>query len=148
RLPAAVGLDPLIRLSLRTSSQFVESEDSILLLLHPATHELVFVMVHGTVSEKLKMIRLKPGEGIAGWVVEHGKPLLVNDVEQDTRFTSKVDKVTGFRTKAILAVPLQDHGRTIGVLEVLNPRKDRRFNQEDLELLAAFAAHASVAIQH
>src|SRR3989454_5254326 len=81
-------------------------------------------------------------------VVEHGKPLLVNDVEQDPRFTSKVDKVTGFRTKAILAVPLQDHGRTIGVLEVLNPRKDRRFNQEDLELLAAFAAHASVAIRN
>src|SRR5438309_8686902 len=105
-------------------------------------------MVHGTVSEKLKMIRLKPGEGIAGWVVQHGKPLLVNDVEQDPRFTSKVDKLTGFRTKAVLAVPLQEHGRTIGVLEVLNPRKDRKFSQEDLELLSAFAAHASVAIRN
>ena len=123
-LTSAVDLDHLLRVILRTSSQLVGSEDSSLLLLDPATHELVFVMVHGTVSEKLKMIRLKPGEGIAGWVVQHGKPLLVNDVEQDPRFTSKVDKVTGFRTKAILAVPLQDHGRTIGVLEVLNPRKD------------------------
>jgi Nif-specific regulatory protein len=147
-LTSAVDLDHLLRVILRTSSQLVGSEDSSLLLLDPATHELVFVMVHGTVSEKLKMIRLKPGEGIAGWVVQHGKPLLVNDVEQDPRFTSKVDKVTGFQTKAILAVPLQDHGRTIGVLEVLNPRKDRRFNQEDLELLAAFAAHASVAIRN
>jgi len=147
-LTSAVDLDHLLGVILKTSSQLVGSEDSSLLLLDPATQELVFVMAHGMVSEKLKMIRLKPGEGIAGWVVQHGKPLLVNDVEQDPRFTSKVDKLTGFRTKAVLAVPLQEHGRTIGVLEVLNPRKDRKFSQEDLELLSAFAAHASVAIRN
>src|SRR2546422_2814177 len=44
-----------------------------LLLLDPATHELVFVMAQGSVSDKLKMVRLKPGEGIAGWVVQHGR---------------------------------------------------------------------------
>src|SRR5437870_5859248 len=147
-LTSAVDLDHLLSLILKTSSQLVGSEDSSLLLLDPATQELVFVMAQGSVSDKLKMVRLKPGEGIAGWVVQHGKPLLVNDVERDPRFTSKIDKMTGFRTKAILAVPLQDHGRTIGVLEVLNPRKDRRFSQEDLELLSAFAAHASVAIRN
>ena len=147
-LTSAVDIDHLLGVILKTSSQLVGSEDSSLLLLDPATQELVFVMAHGMVSEKLKMIRLKPGEGIAGWVVQHGKPLLVNDVEQDPRFTSKVDKLTGFRTKAVLAVPLQEHGRTIGVLEVLNPRKDRKFSQEDLELLSAFAAHASVAIRN
>src|SRR5437016_6797818 len=105
-------------------------------------------MAQGSVSEKLKLVRLKPGEGIAGWVVQNGKPLLVNDVDRDTRFTSKVDKMTGFRRKAILAVPLQDHGRTIGVIEVLNPDKDRKFNEEDRELLTAFAAHAAVAIRN
>jgi len=147
-LTSAVDIDHLLGVILKTSSQLVGSEDSSLLLLDPATQELVFVMAHGMASEKLKMIRLKPGEGIAGWVVQHGKPLLVNDVEQDPRFTSKVDKLTGFRTKAVLAVPLQEHGRTIGVLEVLNPRKDRKFSQEDLELLSAFAAHASVAIRN
>jgi Nif-specific regulatory protein len=147
-LTSAVDLDHLLSLILKTSSQLVGSEDSSLLLLDPATNELVFVMAHGSVGDKLKMVRLKPGEGLAGWVVQHGKPLLVNDVEQDSRFSGKVDKMTGFRTKAILAVPLQDHGRTTGVLEVLNPRKDRKFNQEDLELLSAFAAHASVAIRN
>src|SRR5438105_3975325 len=147
-LTSAVDLDHLLSLILKTSSQLVGSEDSSLLLLDPATQELVFVMAQGSVSAKLKMVRLKPGEGIAGWVVQHGKPLLVNDVERDSRFTSKVDKMTGFRTKAILAVPLQDHGRTIGVIEVLNPDKDRKFNEEDRELLTAFAAHAAVAIRN
>src|SRR5439155_25905120 len=147
-LTSAVDLDHLLSLILKTSSQLVGSEDSSLLLLDPATNELVFVMAHGAVSDKLKMVRLKPGEGLAGWVVQHGKPLLVNDVEQDSRFSRKVDKLTGYRTKAVLAVPLQDHGRRVGVLEVVNPRKDRMFNQEDLELLTAFAAHASVAIRN
>src|SRR2546427_5786524 len=105
-------------------------------------------MAQGSVSDKLKMVRLKPGEGIAGWVVQHGKPLLVHDVERDPRFTSKIDKMTGFRTKAILAVPLQDHGRTVGVIEGLNPDKDRKFNEEDRELLTAYAAHAAVSIRN
>ena len=132
-LISAVDLDHLLGVILKTSSQLVGSEDSSLLLLDPATNELVFVMAHGSVSDKLKMMRLKPGEGIAGWVAQHGKPLLVNDVEQDSRFSRKVDKLTGYRTKAVLAVPLQDHGRRVGVLEVVNPRKDRLFNQEDPE---------------
>jgi Nif-specific regulatory protein len=147
-LTSAVDLDHLLSLILKTSSQLVGSEDSSLLLLDPATQELVFVMAQGSVGDKLKMVRLKPGEGIAGWVVQHGKPVLANDVERDPRFTSKVDKLTGFRTKAILAVPLQDHGRTIGVIEVLNPDKDRKFNEEDRELLAAYASHAAVAIRN
>src|SRR5436309_3011736 len=147
-LTSAVDLDHLLSLILKTSSPLVGSEDSSLLLLDPATQELVFVMAQGSVSDKLKMVRLKPGEGIAGWVVQHGKPLLVHDVERDPRFTSKIDKMTGFRTKAILAVPLQDHGRTVGVIEVLNPDKDRKFNEEDRELLTAYAAHAAVAIRN
>src|SRR5437899_6525749 len=102
-LTSAVDLDHLLSLILKTSSQLVGSEDSSLLLLDPATQELVFVMAQGSVSDKLKMVRLKPGEGIAGWVVQHGKPLLVHDVERDPRFTSKIDKMTGFRTKAILS---------------------------------------------
>jgi len=145
---SVVDLDHLLGLILKTSSQLVGSKDSSLLLIDPATQELVFVMAQGSVSDKLKMVRLEPGEGIAGWVVKHGKAVLVNDVEQDSRFTAKVDKATGFRTRAILAVPLQDRGKTIGVIEVLNPHKDNQFDQEDLELLSAFAAHAAVAIRN
>src|SRR5437016_14349625 len=73
-LTSAVDLDHLLRVILRTSSQLVGSEHSSLLLLDQATLELVFVMVHRTVSEELKMIRLKPREGIAGWLVQHGEP--------------------------------------------------------------------------
>src|SRR5712692_11440105 len=145
---SVVDLDHLLGLILKTSSQLVGSKDSSLLLIDPATQELVFVMAQGSVSDKLKMVRLEPGEGIAGWVVKHGKPVLVNDVERDPRFTSKVDKMTGFKTRAILAVPLEDHGRTVGVIEVLNPDKDRKFNEEDRDLLTAYAAHAAVAIRN
>lgn len=147
-LTSAVDLDHLLSLILKTSSQLVGSKDSSLLLVDPATQELVFVMAQGSVSDKLKMVRLEPGEGIAGWVVKHGKPLLVNDVEHDPRFTAKVDKMTGFKTRAILAVPLEDHGRTIGVIEVLNPMNDKQYDQEDLELLSAFASHVAVAIRN
>jgi len=147
-LTSAVDLDRLLNLILTTSSQLVGSRDSSLLLVDPATEELVFVVAHGSVGEQLKSVRLKPGEGIAGWVVKKGQPLLVNDVARDPRFSPKMDSMTGFKTQAILAVPLQDHGRTIGVIEVLNPARGEHFDQQDLELLSAFASHAAIAIRN
>src|SRR2546425_7828978 len=92
-LTSAVDLDHLLSLILKTSSQLVGSEDSSLLLLDPATHELVFVMAQGSVSDKLKMVRLKPGEGIAGWVVQHGKPLLVHDPARGNRRPTKITQL-------------------------------------------------------
>jgi transcriptional regulator with GAF, ATPase, and Fis domain len=90
---------------------------------------------------------LKPGQGIAGWVLKERRPALVNDVQKDSRFYSKVDILTGFKTRSILAVPLTYHDRTIGVIEALNTVKEKRFEQSDLELLSILAAHASVAIR-
>src|SRR5437879_7073664 len=59
-LTSAVDIDHLLGVILKTSSQLVGSEDSSLLLLDPATQELEFGMVHGTVSEQPNMSRLTP----------------------------------------------------------------------------------------
>jgi sigma-B regulation protein RsbU (phosphoserine phosphatase) len=61
------------------------------------------------------------GKGIAGWVLENGRALLVPDAYADPRFYREADKQTGFRTRSILCVPLLRTGREIGVLQVLNP---------------------------
>src|SRR5882757_8698974 len=66
-------------------------------------------------------ITVPRGRGIAGWVLEHGEPLLVADAYSDPRFFADADKKTGFRTRSILCVPLQRNGKEIGVLQLLNP---------------------------
>lgn len=72
-------------------------------------------------------------QGIAGWCAENRKPLLVNDVETDTRFTKKVDYGTGFKTKNVLAVPAVSGGRLLGVVEFVNS-SEGSFSAQDLGL--------------
>lgn len=147
-LTSSVNLDHLLYLILVTANRLMCTSASSLLLVDPITKELVFKVPVGPASEQLKEIRLQPGQGIAGWVVKERRPVLVNDVAHDPRFDRKIDTVTGFQTQSILAVPLQDRERVLGVIEVLNTTKEKRFEQADLDLLSAFAAHASVALRN
>jgi len=148
QLAAEVNLDHLLQLILTTAKDLVGAQGASILLVEPATQLLEFKLSLGPESESLKDVRLKPGEGVAGWVVQTGQGALVHDVEQDPRFCSKVDAKTGFRTRSLIAVPIQDPDRTIGVLEVLNPIKGNRFNEEDLELMISLGAQAAIAIRN
>jgi len=86
------------------------------------------------------------GRGIAGWVLEHGEPLLVPDAYADPRFFSDTDKKTGFHTRSILCVPLQRRGKEIGVLQVLNPIGRDTFDETDLAAFNAYGNLAATAI--
>jgi Nif-specific regulatory protein len=77
-----------------------------------------------------------------------GKIVNVSDVQNDDRFNPAIDSQTGYRTRTLLAVPLQNliDGEVVGAFEVLNKRSGV-FNQEDEELLKSLAAQAAIAIQ-
>jgi len=93
-------------------------------------------------------IRLKIGEGIAGWVAQSGATVNIPDAYADARFQKEVDQRTGFRTRSILCMPMPNHqGRIIGVLQVLNKR-ERPFDADDESLLGAVAAHSGIAIEN
>jgi two-component system sensor histidine kinase HydH len=97
--------------------------------------ELFFLLVRGSVAEKLKSLRLKIGEGIAGWVAQTEKPLICADPGQDGRFARQFDICSGFQTRSILCVPLKSRDRLMGVLEVLNKKDGQGFSDDDLEFL-------------
>ncbi len=85
---------------------------------------------------------------IAGWVVRHNQPVVVQDVRNDPRFYRGVDQVVNFETRSILAVPLRVRGKPIGVLEVLNKKDGEPFTEEDTEVLTVLADQAAVAIEN
>ncbi len=91
-------------------------------------------------------------EGIGGYVVREGRPLLVNDVANDPRWSAAADHVSGYDTHSVLCVPLQVHGRTIGALEVLNKGDEdgqpSGFTSDDTALLSAIATQAAAAIEN
>ncbi len=91
--------------------------------------------------------RLKPGQGIAGWVAEHGEAVAIDNAPDDPRFFPGVDERTGFRTRSVACVPIFVQEALIGVLEALNPRR-RTFGSEQVELLTGIAGLAGTAINH
>jgi phosphoserine phosphatase RsbU/P len=109
--------------------------------------ELTFqVSVGGPTAVAAKPFRVPLGQGIAGWVVEHKQPVLVNDAQNDPRFFGNMDKKTGFLTEALIAVPLIVNERAIGVIEVFN--KPGGFTQSDVDLIATFSSSAAFAIEN
>jgi PAS domain S-box-containing protein len=109
--------------------------------------DLWFAAASGSGAEYMLGRRLTMGQGIAGWVAEHGQELMVPDVSRDPRFYDEFDRGSGFTTNSILCVPLRTKGQTIGVIEVMN--KERiAFDHEDLRLLTLMAAPAATAIDN
>jgi len=121
----------------------VGSENGSVLLYDESSRELVFVAVIGVRSQELLDYRIPADQGIAGWVAENRSSALVSDVRSDGRWLSTVDQSVGFHTQCLLAVPLIIEDRLLGVVEVVNSRKDGAFQDKDLQLLQLVARLAS-----
>jgi len=147
-LTSTLDLDRLLKVIMGQAKKVVNAEASSLMLLDEAKKELFFDVTLGGKGEKLRQIRLKLGQGIAGWVAKEGKPLMVADARKDPRFFAKADEVTKFITKSILCVPLRIKERIIGVMEAINEISRGYFVDEDREMFEAFASQAAIAIEN
>jgi len=121
---------------------------STLMLLDDETGELVFSVPTGPKAERLTDIRIPSGKGIAGWVAKHEQHVLIPNAREDPRFYQGIDKISGFKTKSILCVPLKAKTRSIGVLEAINKADGTSFTEEDALLLSIFAYQAAMAIEN
>ncbi|HUT72784.1 MAG TPA: response regulator [Desulfatiglandales bacterium] len=145
---STLNLAEVLGLIMRYVNRVTNSMASSLMLLDDKTGELVLSVPTGPKASKLTDTRIPAGEGIAGWVVEHGKPVLVPDVKSNGRFYKKIDKMTRFKTKSILCVPLKAKTKLIGALEVMNKVDGSSFTEEDVLLMSIFAYQAAMAIEN
>ena len=116
-------------------------------LVDPETKELVCRQASGPHSEIVRGWRLAPGEGLAGWAVHSGQPMVVPDVRTDARHFKGVDEQTGFEYRSILSIPLWAKQQVIGTLHVLDTSVNR-FKEIDVTLLESLAAIAAIAIEN
>ena len=131
-------------------NQLMRVETGSLFLVDEVTGELCLKISLREQTAKLGEIRLPPGEGVVGWVVQNKEPALIAEAYKDKRFFPGVDQQhTGFLTRSILAVPLISKGKVIGVIEVLNPLdRDKQFDSEDQKILETLAASVAVAVEN
>ncbi len=148
QITAATKLPELVEQVVHIAQETLRGSASSVLMLDETAQQLYFELANGDAGGKLKHVRMSAKSGVAGWVVEHGLPLIVNKVSSDQRFYQSVDLTTGFSTESILAFPLSVNGRTIGVLEVLNRKDGKDFTQRDLDAIGPIASIAAIAIEN
>jgi GAF domain-containing protein len=134
--------------TLECAMELLDAADASLLLVDEETDELVFVLVHGAVRETLPGHRFDRRQGIAGWVVEHVKPVIVNNARADSRFLAELDKRLHFVTRSLVAVPLAARGKVLGVIEVLNKNSGEDFTNDDASLLSVLATLSASALDY
>jgi GAF domain-containing protein len=146
-LNSTLNVDELLALIMRSGADLLEAETSSLFLLDEDRNELEIAVATGAPAAEVMRQRIPAGTGIAGWVVEHGEPAIVDDPGSDPRFYGGIDEQSGFQTKNVLAVPLRTKEKVIGVVEIINKR-DGGFSQDDVRVASALADQAGTAIEN
>ncbi len=141
-------LHELLQVIMEAAKKVMRADASSLFLLDRKANELYIETAQGEAGEKIKTIRLPLGVGIAGWVAQKGKPQLVKDAYEDSRFNSDYDKKTGYRTKSIVCVPLEYKRQTTGVIQIINALDKEYFEDDDVDYMVALAGQAAVAIEN
>jgi GAF domain-containing protein len=140
-----MDMDALFDLIMNRTRQFMGTERCSVFLFDPKKNQL-----WSRVSTDLRNneVRFSADQGIAGWVFQNREPLQVDDAYTDPRFYREVDRLTNFKTKNILCLPLINrHGDCIGTLQIIN-KLSGSFNENDIELLTSVCHYIAIALEN
>jgi HD-GYP domain-containing protein (c-di-GMP phosphodiesterase class II) len=148
RIGAAIisyeGIDNLLNLIVENTVVALEARMGSLMLVDGEKQELYIKTAWSNNGQAADSeLRVKLGEGIAGWVAKEGRPM---------RGSGKATSL-GFRhapseESAILSVPLTLRDHPIGVITVLRGHSSRAFAEDDETLLASIGSQMAVAIEN
>jgi diguanylate cyclase (GGDEF)-like protein len=150
-LTSSFDLDTILRTIIEHMERFIEAELWTLLMLDESRQELYYAIAAGGEEASLRDLRVKVGEGVAGWVVEHGETLIVPEAEDDPRMKRmnsgkrKPGQLSSVRS--VIALPLRGRKGTHGAIEIFNPRNDQ-MNDYTIAFLHILADHAAIAIEN
>src|SRR5476651_2284538 len=126
------ALDRILAAAVRST----RADSGSFILLNPNSGLLDIEASHG-LSERAKRVKLKPGQGITGWVATTGKPLRSGDVRTEKRYVA-----INARVRSEMAVPVEMRGQVVGLLNV-DSTKINAFSATDEARLIDMALEAA-----
>jgi diguanylate cyclase (GGDEF)-like protein len=146
-LTSSLDLDSILQTIMEKMAEYFRPDNWSLLMVDEEKDELYFAIAIGNAAETLKNVRLKVGEGIAGWVAKHGERLVVPDVMSDPRFAKRIDEMTQWETRSIICIPVRSKHRVLGVIQLVNVNMDG-FGEAEIYFLQSLCDYAAIAIEN
>jgi len=137
-------LKELLRKIIRLAAGVTQAEVGSLMLISPTNEYLTIEASIGLDPKLTKTVKLPIGSSIAGYVAKSSEPLIVKNVEEDSRF-KRINRER-YTSASLLCVPLKISNRVLGVINLANKKESEVFTNHDLKLAATFASQAAVAI--
>lgn len=143
-ITSEIDLDNLFHVIIEQTNQIMQTERCSI-FLHDSDKDELYSLV--STDLKRNEIRISASHGISGCVFQNQEALIINDPYNDPRFLQKVDKVTGFKTRNIMCIPLVNRSHIcIGTLQTLN--KKFQFSDKDKDLLIAVSHYVVIALEN
>jgi len=138
----------LLQQIISAATELTDSEEASILLLDSASGELRFAITTNADPHAMEEIIVPITGSTAGWIVTHGEPRVIEDVEAEPTHFQGVDDAIEFRTRNLLGVPMRTHKEVIGALQAVNKRAGKRYNDGDINALTTLASLAGIAIEN
>jgi signal transduction histidine kinase len=146
-LSAAADLHSVTQSILGAALELTGSESASILELDSDGKDLRFLAICPE-AKTLKTVTVPVTGSIAGVALRQKKTISVNDVSTSQYHFKNADRVTGFKTRSLLACPIIFRGEVLGVIEVVNKAVKADYNGDDVTILETLAAHAALGIQN
>ncbi len=140
-----IKLDEILNVIVNAASSITHADRGTLYIVDQSTGELWSKVIRG---DNIEEIRLKIGQGLAGWVAKSGEIVNIKDASADERFDSATDKHSGYKTKSMLCFPIKDkENQILAVVQLLNS-DNGEFSKLDEDYLEALSAHIAIALEN
>jgi serine phosphatase RsbU (regulator of sigma subunit) len=147
-LNSTLDLDQVLDVIVKIVREAVSAETVSVLFFDAKKESMIFEIARGKRGKDIVGLRVPIGEGVVGWVAKNQRPLIVNDLHKDRRYSASLESKLPLRTRSIMSIPLKRRNRMIGVIEAVNCRKPEGFTKDDLEIFLALGDHMATAIEN
>ncbi len=117
-----------------------------LMLFDKESQELHILAATGISDRTIMSTRVKSGEGVAGRVLESGKPIVVDNIDTDVRFVKKAG--VEYRSKSMVSYPVMVKNQVIGVLNLHAEEPHRQLDDRDMRLLNLISRQCAFTLEN
>ena len=139
-------INEVLQIVLQRTMTAVNAKIGSIMILDDETQVLRIAAAVGLDESVIKDTTVPLGEGFAGKVAQTGEPMLVEDMEKDSRFHMINDPK--YETSSFISMPLRTHLRILGVLNLSKKGDQKTFTESDMKFLTTLLGHIGFALEN